>query len=297
MNMMAIFIFSILLLATVVVEYKLAFASSLEVKNNRLRIHTWWIIFSICLPIFYISGWAITLLVYGLVYWAAFELVKLTRFRIELTSIFVFSVVLVTYHSLILRFYELQLLFLVIPIILSLIWFSVFKRIPKLSGGQALLVLLLGLTSILTIDLIRLMAEDMNIDAGLVILLLFFITASNDIFQYISGKLFGKTALAPNISRHKTYEGAIGGVVLTTLLSALIIPYILDVSVFIAATMGVMLGVLGIAGDLNMSLLKRWAQVKDSGTCLAGHGGLLDRIDSLLLSAPGFGLYLSLLSR
>ena len=146
---MAVVIFSLLLIATAVVEYKLAFANSLEVKNNRLRIHTWWIIFSICLPILYISGWAITLLVYGLIYWAAFELAKLTSFRFELTSFIIFSLVLVVYHSLFLHLYELKLLFLVTPLILSLIWFAVFKWTPKLRTGQAALVLFLGLTSIL----------------------------------------------------------------------------------------------------------------------------------------------------
>ncbi len=160
----------------------------------------------------------------------------------------------------------------------------------------SLLVLSLCTTSIFSIEIIRQQSDVMGYNAGLVILFLLFITSSNDIFQYIAGRSFGRLALAQGLSKHKTVEGASGGIVLTTILGALTLPFIIEISWPAAALTGAVIAASGIAGDLNISYLKRQAGVKDSGSCLPGHGGLLDRIDSLLLSAPGFGLCLSLLA-
>ena len=132
-------------------------------------------------------------------------------------------------------------------------------------------------------------------DAGLIILFIFFITSLNDIIQYLCGRIFGKYQLAPRVSPNKTIEGAIGGVILTGLIVALTLPFIMDVSRILAVLIGMFISILGILGDLSFSYFKRQASIKDTGTCLPGHGGLLDRIDSLTLTAPGFGLCLSLL--
>ncbi|MGD8925422.1 MAG: phosphatidate cytidylyltransferase, partial [Thioalkalispiraceae bacterium] len=120
----------------------------------------------------------------------------------------------------------------------------------------------------------------------------FFITSLNDIFQYLCGKLFGKMPLAPRISPNKTIEGAIGGILLTGLVVSLSLPWIVKITWPSAILIGVIIAALGIVGDLNISFIKRQANAKDSGASMPGHGGLLDRIDSLILTAPGFGLCL-----
>jgi phosphatidate cytidylyltransferase len=292
----SLLIFSLLLLATAVIEYQLATSTgnTLEIKNNRLRIHTWWLITGICLPVLYLSGWVITVFVYGLIYWAAYEFTKLIKLRINKLTISLFSSALISYHILTIVFNNLSALYFATPFIIILLSLGAFKVVIYTTRPDKLLVPALCITAIFSIELIRLMSKQLNYDAGLVILFLFFITAANDIFQYICGKMFGSTQLAPVISRHKTYEGAIGGLVLTSLLSMMVAPYVIEVSALVAFCIGALMATLGISGDLYISFLKRRANVKDAGTSLPGHGGLLDRIDSLLFTAPGFGLFITL---
>jgi phosphatidate cytidylyltransferase len=109
----------------------------------------------------------------------------------------------------------------------------------------------------------------------------------SDTAQYYSGRLFGRTPLAPAISPKKTVEGAIGGFVVGMLLMAVAGRWWLpDVSGLVRILLGAAIVALGIAGDLFESMLKRSAGVKDSSALIPGHGGVLDRIDALLFAAP-----------
>lgn len=113
------------------------------------------------------------------------------------------------------------------------------------------------------------------------------VVQASDVLQYIAGKLAGRHPIAPRLSPGKTIEGALGGLlgagVLGACLAALT-PYDRGT----AAALGVLLGMLGIAGGLVFSALKRRRGIKDWGTIIPGHGGVLDRLDSLCLSAPAF---------
>ena len=106
-----------------------------------------------------------------------------------------------------------------------------------------------------------------------------------DTAAYFGGRLFGRTPLAPKISPKKTLEGVAFGLA-GALAAALLLASWLRVPIATAALIGLAAGTLGPAGDLLESLLKRRVNAKDSGTLLPGHGGVLDRIDSLLLVAP-----------
>ena len=110
---------------------------------------------------------------------------------------------------------------------------------------------------------------------------------TGDISALLSGTLFGRHKLYPKISPNKTYEGLVGAVLGSVLVSLafafFFIPY-LDKGFCILLAMG--LGILGQLGDFTESMLKRSAQVKDSGSLIPGHGGMLDRLDSFLFSAP-----------
>ena len=115
----------------------------------------------------------------------------------------------------------------------------------------------------------------------------------SDSSQYYTGRLFGRHALAPTVSPKKTIEGAVGGMVIGTafLVAAgrFVFPMARPATVF---AMGACVVLLGITGDLFESKLKRVAGVKDSSTLIPGHGGVLDRIDALLLATPAFYLFL-----
>jgi phosphatidate cytidylyltransferase len=119
------------------------------------------------------------------------------------------------------------------------------------------------------------------------LLMLTAITACSDTGAYYAGRKFGHRKLCPNISPNKTVAGAVGGVC-AGVFGAYVIgsTFLPEVSYINICLMGLVLASIGIVGDLTESIAKRSSGVKDSGTLLAGHGGLLDRIDSLLLTGP-----------
>jgi phosphatidate cytidylyltransferase len=114
-----------------------------------------------------------------------------------------------------------------------------------------------------------------------------------DSLAYFVGKSIGKHLLAPKISPKKTIEGALANVA-GCVGAAVAIGTLISVPLWIAATCGVLAGVLGQLGDLFESGLKRSSGLKDAGSLLPGHGGVLDRIDSLLFAVPAQALFLAL---
>lgn len=123
--------------------------------------------------------------------------------------------------------------------------------------------------------------------AGLVLYLVF-LTQFNDVSQYVWGKMLGKHKIIPKVSPNKTWEGFLGGVMTTTLLAMLLSSVLTPLSYPMAALAGVLISSAGFIGDVTVSALKRDIGVKDSGSLLPGHGGILDRIDSLTYTAPLF---------
>ncbi len=119
------------------------------------------------------------------------------------------------------------------------------------------------------------------------LLLLFAIVMLSDTCAYFAGRMLGRHKLAPDISPGKTLEGALGGLA-GGVLAALLVRWLVtpEMPLWHAATLGLLVSGLGAMGDLLESVLKRWAGVKDSGRLFPGHGGMLDRLDSLLFGAP-----------
>lgn len=117
---------------------------------------------------------------------------------------------------------------------------------------------------------------------------LLLLTVTNDVMQYVWGKTFGRRKLFPHVSPGKTVGGAVGGVLSTMLTSIALAPYLIGLSGRLAAGLGLTISLAGILGDLCFSAIKRSLGIKDSSTALPGHGGYLDRVDSLTLSAPAF---------
>jgi phosphatidate cytidylyltransferase len=125
------------------------------------------------------------------------------------------------------------------------------------------------------------------------VLLLLFTIVVSDSAQYYTGRLFGRRPLAPAISPKKTVEGAVGGLVIGTLAVVLAGRFVFPfVRVAPLVVLGTALVALGIAGDLFESRLKRAAGLKDSSTLIPGHGGMLDRVDALLVATPAFYVFL-----
>ena len=119
----------------------------------------------------------------------------------------------------------------------------------------------------------------------------------NDTFGYLVGVLIGKHPMAPKISPKKSWEGLVGSIVFTTLGGSLMFHYVLDIHWHIGALVGLLIVFTATSGDLIESAMKRDLQLKDMGSLLPGHGGILDRLDSVLLSAPALWLTLELVQR
>ena len=127
----------------------------------------------------------------------------------------------------------------------------------------------------------------MPVDSALLTLALFFMIWACDTGAYFAGKTFGSHKLCPSISPGKTWEGLIGGVLASALVAVVCHKYLgLYISVPVAIFIGVLVAILGQVGDLMISKYKRYVGVKDTGSIIPGHGGVLDRMDSLLLASP-----------
>ncbi len=125
--------------------------------------------------------------------------------------------------------------------------------------------------------------------AGLLVFLVL-VTEVGDVAQFLTGKAFGRRPVAPEVSPNKTRGVLIGGIAVAALLAFGIGPLLTPLSPSSAAGVGALIAGFGFAGDLVVSAIKRDSGVKDTGTLLPGHGGVLDRIDSLIATAPLFAL-------
>lgn len=119
------------------------------------------------------------------------------------------------------------------------------------------------------------------------IFLVFLITWSADTGAYFAGRFLGKNKLFPRVSPKKTIEGVIGGIVLSIVVSIWFMgKWLEDVSIIHAVILGIGLAIFSVIGDLVESMIKRATGVKDSGNLMPGHGGIVDRLDSLLFTFP-----------
>ncbi len=127
------------------------------------------------------------------------------------------------------------------------------------------------------------------------VLSIFFIIWINDTGAYVFGSLLGKHKLAPTISPNKTWEGAVSGMLCGLLLCYFLPENFLPFTVIERIGLGFVVVIFGTLGDLFQSKLKRSVNIKDSGNLIPGHGGILDRIDSILFAFPAVFIYLGII--
>ena len=157
-------------------------------------------------------------------------------------------------------------------------------------AATANLGLLLTVFSLSHIALLLQLPESANPVGGAVgwVVFLLLITQLNDVAQYVFGKCFGRRAIAPRLSPKKTVEGFVGGMFTSAVTAAWIGPFLTPMDGTTGALVGAAMAGAGFGGDMAVSAIKRDVDVKDTGTLLPGHGGILDRIDSLISTAPLF---------
>jgi len=173
-------------------------------------------------------------------------------------------------------------------------------RMSILWGYISILLLSIGMISLLMIrhDSIYMslsMPFELYNWGTITLWLVLFTTWASDTFAYFAGRAFGKHKIVPSISPNKTLEGFIGGFI-GCIITGAVFSYIAGIPWWMGIHVGMISGILAPLGDLFESKIKRLCNVKDSGTLLPGHGGVLDRFDSLLFTAPITLIYILLFS-
>lgn len=124
-----------------------------------------------------------------------------------------------------------------------------------------------------------------------IIIGIFILIWTNDTFAYVVGKSIGKNKLFEKISPKKTIEGFTGGIIFAVIASVIIAKYYTQMPIYIWITTAIIIGIFGTIGDLVESKFKRMANLKDSGNIMPGHGGILDRLDSIIFVSPFLFLF------
>ena len=167
------------------------------------------------------------------------------------------------------------------------------KTIATLQWGLMVTVYAMGYLAMFVI-----IPDKYNPVAGSIGLLTFILlfTVINDFIQMVFGKMIGKHKILPKISPNKTWEGFLCGVAGSTILAAVAARYLTPLTLGQAIFAGFVLSIAGFFGDVTMSAIKRDLGVKDTSMLIPGHGGILDRLDSLIFTAPLFFHYIAYLN-
>lgn len=176
---------------------------------------------------------------------------------------------------------ELNMLWVILVVILSFLYmFNITNR--KLNDG---LVTIVGIIYVIFFSY-HVVLIDQSGEYSILIWLVFITAFGTDIFAYFTGFFLGRHKLCPNISPKKTVEGAIGGLVGSVVLSGLFGYIFCREFLVYCIIIGVVGSIMSQLGDLSASIIKRKLKVKDYGKLIPGHGGILDRFDSVLFTAP-----------
>ncbi|OWW00956.1 phosphatidate cytidylyltransferase [Rhizobium sp. R72] len=268
--------------------------SNAAIENLNARIKAWWIMV-ILIGLAFLAGRVGVLLLFGFCSFAALrEFITLTDTKRAdhwaLAAAF-FVVLPLQYWLLWERQYGIFSIFIPIYAFLLMPIISVLRgdterfliRIAEVQWALMICVFCAShVPALLTLTIPGYEGRNVLLIAFLVI-----IVQLSDVLQYVWGKLFGRTKIAPSLSPSKTVEGFVGGVVSATLIGAALW-WITPFTPFQAGVLALVITMMGFFGGLVMSAIKRDRGVKDWGNLIEGHGGLIDRLDSVVFSAPIF---------
>jgi phosphatidate cytidylyltransferase len=272
-------------------------------ETFRLRVHAWWVLCSVLAAAF-IIGKAATVIMFGLIsFWALREFITLTPTRPgdHRTLFWVFFLltplqfVLVGFeaynvYSILIPVYG--FLFVLARVAMAGDFKRFLERTAKIQAGLLICVYCLSYApALLTLRLHSLPAGGIDSSANARLLFFFvLIVQLSDALQYAWAQIPSRHVMVPTISPGKTWEGLLGGTASVTLLGAALwwaTPF-QGSSWWMAAAMSAVISLMAFAGGLTLSAIKRDRGVKDYGTLVEGHGGVLDRVDSICFAAPIF---------
>jgi phosphatidate cytidylyltransferase len=269
-------------------------AAGPAVENLNARIKAWWAMVVLLGAAFGLGETAVIVLFALASFTALREFLTLTPTRggDHLALALAFFVVLPAQYVLVaMEWYGLYSIFipvyafLLLPMVAALRGETddFMRRVAELQWGLMITVFCVShVPALLTLDIPGYAGRELLLIAFLIL-----VVQSSDVLQYVWGKLAGRHKVAPALSPSKTWEGFIGGVASATLLGA-VLWWITPFSPLQAAGMALLINLTGFLGGLVMSAIKRDRGVKDWGRMIEGHGGMLDRLESVIFAAPLF---------
>ncbi len=289
-----IIILSILITAsTISFIIKLKYSNNDKVKNLISRINSWWLMCIILLISLALGKPGVISLFLLISFLALREYISIlpshkSDHRVLFWTFFIFTPF--QYYLILSNWYGLFSIlipvyaFLLIPIRSVIIGdhTNFLQRASQIQWGLMLCVYCISHIPALLI----LPSENLHTNINL-ILFLIFVCQSSDVLQYIFGNIFGKNKISPNLSPNKTIEGFLGGIITSACIGGSL-HSLTPFSFSEAIGISFLINCLGFFGDLTMSAIKRDNNVKDYGEIIKGHGGILDRMDSLCFAAPIF---------
>jgi phosphatidate cytidylyltransferase len=275
--------------------------------NGRLRAY--WLLLSVVAAAFlgsYVGGYAVTFTLFGVLsFWALREFITLTPTRLgDHRALFWVFFLFTPLQYILVSFNQYELFNILIPVyaflfILARVAISgdykrYLERTAKIQAGLLICVYSLSYAPALLslkLYLFEWDSENQRVpwdgsNPGLLFYLIVMVQVS-DILQYAWDNLLGRRVIAPSISPNKTWEGLAGGIGSTALIG-MSLWWVTPFQPWVAGLMGMLISLMGFAGGITMSAIKRDRGVKDYGTLVEGHGGVLDRIDSICFAAPVF---------
>ncbi|RMX06468.1 phosphatidate cytidylyltransferase [Corticibacter populi] len=290
-------ILGLLVLASVVgfvLKMRADFAPHAVIDNLNARIKAWWVMIAVLGLAFALGRTAVILLFLGISFYALREFITLapTRRGDYFALLIAFYVALpLQYWLIAIDWYGLLSIlipvygFLLLPIFAALGGDTTrfLERTSTVQWGVMIAVYCISaVPSLMLLNIPGYEGRNLLLIAWLVL-----VVQSSDVLQYVCGKLLGRHKIAPALSPSKTVEGFVGGVALAALLGAALY-WITPFSPWHALLLALLVTFLGFAGGLVMSAIKRDRGVKDWGSMIEGHGGMLDRLDSICFAAPIF---------
>ncbi|MCK4713375.1 MAG: phosphatidate cytidylyltransferase [Marinosulfonomonas sp.] len=268
--------------------------TNLVIENLNARIRAWWVMV-VLMGLAFIWGRTGVVLLFALSSFAALrEIITLTNARradhLVLAGAF-FVILPAQFYLVWADWYGLFAIFIPVYAYLLMPIVAVFRgetddyliRVAEVQWALMIAVYCVShVPALLSLNIPGYEGQNVLLIAFLVIVVL-----SSDVLQYVWGKLVGKTKIAPRLSPSKTVEGFLGGVLSATLVGAMLW-WITPFTFLQAGALALVIALMGFFGGLVMSAIKRDRGVKDWGNVIAGHGGFIDRLDSVIFSAPIF---------
>ncbi len=287
-------IMTLIIASTIAYALQRKLGKTSVIENLVARINAWWVMILIIFAAAYMGFHAVIILFFVISFMALREFLSLIYIRrgdhIALAACF-YVILPIQYILVAIDWFSMFTIFIPVYAFLFLPILSALQgdaahfldRSTKVQWAIMISVFCIShIPAVLTLDIAGFEGKNM-----LLMIFLILVVQASDVLQYIWGKLCGKHKIAPSLSPSKTIEGFVGGVISASILAGLL-AWITPFSMVQATLIGLLICLMGFLGGLVMSAIKRSMGVKDWGNMISGHGGMLDRMDSLCFAAPIF---------